>query len=275
MTMTPAPSHEAPPSLQLHWISAGAASALTRFIPLPFVDSIIDTQAKHYAVYRTLEHHRTAFAASDVAVLYEGEGGRMDKLVGALAKLPVKLLLYPIRKLVRIFNAAHGMPTDMAETYLLGRAVDRALRLGVLDAARVGPELHDRALRVRKAYERALSAVSDEFRAALEERAKAEFGRATSRIHQTVQDIFDQAEPAPPSSQERDELADDDPALSDDERAHRRAAAEAMEHLSFLLEDFDDRLARAFDDRGVNQADVGAVSDDAPRGSVSHLRAVS
>jgi hypothetical protein len=67
--------------------------------------------------------------------------------------------LFPIRRLMRIAGAVRGTPRDTARPVLLGRAVARALDLGMLGTGTPAAERFTEARRVRDAFDRAFGTI--------------------------------------------------------------------------------------------------------------------
>ena len=87
-------------SLLHHWVVAGIVSASSRFIPIPFVDDVVRDQCRRYVVSRTLAAHETELTTKDLKPFYDGGGGCLGGCVGMVVRAPLKLLLFPIRKVV-------------------------------------------------------------------------------------------------------------------------------------------------------------------------------
>lgn len=126
-------SPQAPESLMHEWIIAGIVSASARFIPIPFVDDLVRDRCKRFVISRTLAKHDTDQSMKSLEPLYSGDGGCLTGCVGVVAKAPLKLLLFPIRKLVSIGTSVRGVPLEVMRMVLLGRTLDRCLRSGRFD----------------------------------------------------------------------------------------------------------------------------------------------
>jgi hypothetical protein len=137
------------------WAACGIAAAASRFIPVPLVDDLVKVRAARLAVGRTLAAHGRTYPPTAVEPLYDPDGGRLS---GLLASVPRRILLFPIRKYVKIFGAVKGVPTDVVEVILLGRAVHRSLTGGLL-AGHDPDALRAEAVVVRAAFEHARDAV--------------------------------------------------------------------------------------------------------------------
>lgn len=124
------PTENTPASSSLlhRWIVAGIVSASARFIPIPFVDDIVRDQCRRYVVSRTLAAHDSAVTTSDMKAFYASGGGCLAGCLGTLAKAPLKLLLFPVRKIVAVLTSVRGVPMEVMRMVLLGRTLDRCLR---------------------------------------------------------------------------------------------------------------------------------------------------
>ena len=114
-------------SLLHHWIVAGIVSASSRFIPIPFVDDIVRDQCRRYIVSRTLAAHETELTTHDLKPFYDSGSGCLTGCLGTLAKAPLKLLLFPVRKFIAVVTSVRGVPMEVTRTVLMGRTLDRYL----------------------------------------------------------------------------------------------------------------------------------------------------
>jgi len=110
------------------WVVAGMVSGAARFLPVPFVDDIVRDQCRRLVVSRTLAAHGTNIQTKDLKSYYASDGGCLVGCVGLAAKVPLKLLLFPIRKVVAIVTSVRGVPLEIVRMVLLGRTLDRYLR---------------------------------------------------------------------------------------------------------------------------------------------------
>ena len=140
-------------SLHVRVVCALLSSA-ARFVPVPLVDDWLRERVARFMVERTLAAHERTYPAARVAPLYSDGGGCLEGCLVAVFWLPIKLLLYPIRKIVTYVGAAHGISRDLTQMLLLGRALDRCLSRGMLASA-VAAELDAEARTIRMAYENA------------------------------------------------------------------------------------------------------------------------
>lgn len=135
--------------LQHQWVVAGVVAAAARFVPIPFFDDAIKTQCRRFVVARTLAASGSLLSAGNLKPLYGEPGGLLSRSLRAIAKAPLKLLLFPIRKVVLIATSIHGVPMEIMKTVLLGRTLRRLLSSGRIDPGR--------AEAVRLAFEDAFS----------------------------------------------------------------------------------------------------------------------
>lgn len=112
------------------WVVAGIVSASSRFIPVPFVDDLVRDRCRRFAVSRTLAAHGREELLEGVTPYFDSDGGVFKGCLGSVARLPLKLLLFPIRKIVALATSIRGVPLEVMRTVLLGRTLDRYLRSG-------------------------------------------------------------------------------------------------------------------------------------------------
>lgn len=124
-------------------------AAAARFVPLPFMDDIIKGTAIRGALGRLLSTKDSDIPTSHLKPLYS-----TGSWFGALLRFPLKILLYPIRKIVKIISAARGVPKDFMEVFLLMRCVDKAVDRGLFDVDGK-KKRRKRAKLVRKAFDEA------------------------------------------------------------------------------------------------------------------------
>lgn len=115
------------------WVLGGITAAASRFIPIPFVDDIVKTRSRQFVVARTLAEHKCTFRSKQLFAIYGDTGGCVSGCIGFVIMLPVKLLLFPIRKIVKLVTAVHGVPMDLIRTVLIAKTVDRCIRLGLIE----------------------------------------------------------------------------------------------------------------------------------------------
>ena len=124
------PSATPPPQLVHHWVMAGIMSSASRFIPVPFVDDVIRDRCQRYAVAKTLAAHGVQEHLDQVRPYIDSNAGCLAGCLGTVAKAPLKLLLFPIRKIVSVLTSVRGVPLEITRMVLLGRTLDRILQTG-------------------------------------------------------------------------------------------------------------------------------------------------
>ncbi|GAA5505834.1 hypothetical protein [Novipirellula caenicola] len=129
------------------WVVAGLVSSTARFIPIPFVDDLVRDQCRRFVVSRTLAAHDRSDLLGELKPYYSNNGGCLPGCLGLLAKAPLKLLLFPLRKIVAMVTSIRGVPLEIMRTVLLGRTLDRYLKR---DDMTLNSEL---AARMRLAFE--------------------------------------------------------------------------------------------------------------------------
>ncbi len=139
-------------------VVCGIAVAATRFVPVPLLDDAIHLRATQVAVVRTLRAGGRSYPSKQVAALFEGAdtGGAFREAMKYLRSIPRRVILFPVRKYVRIFGAVKGVPTDVMQVVLLSRAVHRALAQGRLSDDAAEDARKSEARQVRRAYDEAL-----------------------------------------------------------------------------------------------------------------------
>lgn len=116
--------------LQREWVLCAIAAAASRFVPVPLADDLIKTRATRTAVARTWTAHGRPDCPAAIGILAEDSTGLLTGLARWAAKLPLLIVLYPIRKTIRLVTAVRGVSTDLVDVVLLARSVDRCLRAG-------------------------------------------------------------------------------------------------------------------------------------------------
>ncbi|TWU67145.1 hypothetical protein [Crateriforma conspicua] len=106
------------------WLASGFVYASARFVPVPFVDDVIRQRCRQYVVQTVLKDF-AGEDASDVADLFSSGGGWLSGCVSTAVRAPVKLLLFPIRKIVALVTSIRGVPLDVLRMVLLGRAIQQ------------------------------------------------------------------------------------------------------------------------------------------------------
>ncbi len=98
--------------------------AAAGFVPVPVVDDLIPQQLIRQLVRTILRQAGRRYPISRVKPLFAGDGC-LAGLLGILLMLPIDLLLYPVRKLVRVIRGIRGLSQRLVSTYLLGHTINR------------------------------------------------------------------------------------------------------------------------------------------------------
>ncbi len=148
---------EPPASLVGQAVVCGIAVAATRFVPVPLLDDAIHLRATQVAVVRTLHANHRTYPSKNVAALYEGsDGGVFQEAMKYLRSVPRRVILFPVRKYVRIFGAVRGVPNDVMKVVLLSRVIHRSLVQNRLPEDAGKDALEDEAKEIRRAFDEAL-----------------------------------------------------------------------------------------------------------------------
>lgn len=193
-----------PPSAWLlhQWVIAGIVSASTRFIPIPFVDQLIQTQCRRFAVSTTLSTHESNIELSELQPYYGSGEGCLTGCLNGVFRVPLKLLIFPFRKLLSAVTSIRGVPLEIMRMVLLGRTLDRCLRSGALVNKHNSAEITvaQTATHMRQAFDHAFNrmdikviqaAIKDALSGvtALQATAAASLKRAVHRDSQALQEV--------------------------------------------------------------------------------------
>ncbi len=138
-------------------IVCGLLASAARFVPVPFLDDLLRERALQLLVSRTLRAHGRTYGSSKVSPLYGDENGCLHGCLLFLVLLPIKLILYPVRKILAWVMAVKHLARDLSEAVLLGRTLDRCLVAGRLAQGSDPAALRAEAERVRMAFASALA----------------------------------------------------------------------------------------------------------------------
>ncbi|MCZ7684212.1 MAG: hypothetical protein M5U28_37715 [Sandaracinaceae bacterium] len=147
---------DATTATQLRLVCGLLASA-SRLVPVPFLDDVLRGKALQLLVSRTLRAHGRTYGSARVAPLYGDEGGCLSGCLLFLVLLPIKLILYPVRKILAWVMAVKHLARDLSEAVLLGRTLERCLSAGRLAQASGAEDLRAEAARIRMAFASALA----------------------------------------------------------------------------------------------------------------------
>jgi hypothetical protein len=236
-------------SMQLRLVCGLLASA-ARLVPVPFLDDLLREKALHLMVSRTIKAHGRTYRSSSVAPLYGDERGCLHGCLMFLVLLPIKLILYPFRKILTYVLAAKHLAADLSEAILLGRVLDRSLEDGRLANGSDPAALRAEAEKIRAAFANALAGTD----------LKLLRGVVTTALR-SVSGLPRAAFHAVRKLRKRDVEADPTEGLSSEDRAKVEAGARKVEsaletpEVRAYLERFDERFAenlRVLETRGSN-----------------------
>lgn len=155
-------SEPTPAALRLR-ITAGILYAACRFVPVPLLDDLLREQIAAWMVRSTLP----SIPKAAIAPLWASEGGCLGGCLGSLLWLPIKLLLFPIRKVLSVVLGVRWVSRDLAEMLLLGRVLDHAVAVGLVHEAKHAGEQAQQSRELRKAFDVALQSTDTRFLSAL------------------------------------------------------------------------------------------------------------
>lgn len=145
-------------------ITAGILYAACRFVPVPLLDDLLREQITAWMVRSTVPG---SIPKSAIAPLWSSQGGCLGGCLGSLLALPIKLLLFPIRKIVSVVLGVRWVSRDLAEMLLLARVLDHAIAVGLVHDARDAGEQAQQSREIRTAFDVALAGTDTRFLSAL------------------------------------------------------------------------------------------------------------
>lgn len=110
------------------WAMAGIVSAASRFIPVPYAEESVRYRCRRFVVSRTLASNNSSITADLLRPYYDTDGF-FNSWTATFIKAPFKVLLFPIRKTVRLVTAVRNVPLEIIQIVLLGRTLDRCLQM--------------------------------------------------------------------------------------------------------------------------------------------------
>lgn len=130
-----------------------------RQVPVPLLDDVLRVQVAAYMVKHTVRKAGLSVPSEQLAPLFEKDEHWAVGCLWWMFKLPLKLLLFPIRKVTNLLFAVRHLGKDFAEILLLGEVIDRAVVDGDLKAEGAATEEGQlaRSRRYRRAFDRALA----------------------------------------------------------------------------------------------------------------------
>ncbi|WP_231744069.1 hypothetical protein [Stieleria neptunia] len=94
------------------------------------MDDVIRDRCQRYVVAKTLAAHDAQSCLDQVRPYFGSSAGCVSGCLAMIAKASLKLLLFPIRKVVRVLTSVRGVPLEITRMVLLGRTLDRKLQSG-------------------------------------------------------------------------------------------------------------------------------------------------
>ncbi len=133
----------------------GLLASSARLVPVPILDDVLREKAIQLMVSRTLKAHGRGYSSTKVESLYGDPRSTMYGCLLWLVLFPIKVILFPIKKLVVWVMAAKYLAMDLSESLLLGRALDQVLGAGRLADGSEG--LGAESQLVRNAFDNAVA----------------------------------------------------------------------------------------------------------------------
>lgn len=189
-----APARTCQPSAWLinQWAMAGIVSAASRFIPVPYAEEAVRYRCRRFVVSRTLAASKSPVSADALRPYYDTDGF-FNSWTSTILRAPFKLLLFPIRKTVRIITSVRNVPLEIIQIVLLGRTLDRCLQMQSLMLDQTT------AKRMRKAFDVAFSGMDFYvLRAALIDALKSVSGLKSAAVAMATR-VSRKEEPTPES----------------------------------------------------------------------------
>lgn len=145
--------------LHHHWTASGLASAIGGFFPIPFIESAIDNRAKRYAIQQTFKHHDIDLDDEVLRSLAGSTDKNLSRLIHYAVAVPLKLLLFPFKKLVILIWSTRELPSDFAHTYLLAKTVDWCLKNDYFENKNSSLELKLQSQKIRDSFDKAFNEI--------------------------------------------------------------------------------------------------------------------
>lgn len=130
--------------------------AAGRFVPIPFVDDLVREQVALYAVAKAVEGAGATVPRAHLVPLGSPATGCFGGCLGLLVTIPLKLILFPIRKITSVIFGVRNVSRDVVEIVVLGRLVDRAVARGEIAGSKTLEAQRAEALLLRQALDAAL-----------------------------------------------------------------------------------------------------------------------
>jgi len=181
------------------WAMAGIVSAASRFIPVPYAEEAVRYRCRRFVVSRTLASNKSSVSADTLQPYYDTDGF-FNSWTSKIVRAPFKLLLFPIRKAVRIITSVRNVPLEIIQIVLLGRTLDRCLQKTALTLDQAA------AKRMRKAFDVAFSGMDFYVvRAALIDALKSVSGLKSAAVAMAKR-VSTKEEPSPETLQPSDKV---------------------------------------------------------------------
>lgn len=145
-------------------ITAGILYAACRFVPVPLLDDLLREQIAAWMVRSTVP---ASVPKGAVEPLWSSQAGCLGGCLGSLLWLPIRLLLFPFRKIISVVLGVRWVSRDLAEMLLLARVLDHAVTAGLIDEARDAGEQARQSRELRTAFDVALAGTDTGFLSAL------------------------------------------------------------------------------------------------------------
>lgn len=244
------PQPTPPTRVAHHDVVAGIIASASRFVPIPFVDDVIKAQCRRFVIAQVLAEHQRGAGAStrggrrrstsleDLKPVYSSDRGCVGGCLSLVAKAPLKLLLFPIRKVVALVTSVRGVPLEILRTVLLARTVRR--RLAVTDMSA------EDSRRVRRAFDEAF--------------ARMDFHAARAAIADVMRHVSGWKSAAVKDAEDLSQSRSPDPnslSISPDVEQSANEVQRALDQpaIASLFEQFDQRFDAALDEI-INEANA-------------------
>ena len=128
-----------------------------RHVPVPFLDDILRTQISTYLVRRTVSKAGLALSNERLAPLCAKDESFLMGCLMALLRIPLKLVLFPIRAFTNVLFLVRHVGRDFAEMFLLGEVLERGIDAQLIRSGEPedAPQIA-RSQQMRRAFDRAL-----------------------------------------------------------------------------------------------------------------------
>ena len=112
-------------------------TGICSMVPVPFLDDLLIKKTRKGLVHRILRDHSLNIPVSELETYYAGfSRGCLVRAIGLVFTI-IKKVLRKILRTVFFFLAIRRATLEMAETYLLGRTLNRCIQSGFFDGDRL------------------------------------------------------------------------------------------------------------------------------------------